>query len=263
MSGPTPFPDLNDVLSRLVEEARAILGSDFVGAYLTGSFALGDADEGSDVDFLIVTRAFLTENQQKAAQTLQRRLYDASDHWGKHLEGSYFPADLLRRPDPARTPVPYFDHGSRDMEFSDHDNTLVVRWVTRGHGIPLAGPAPQELIDPVDPDALRAEVRVRFERWGQAVLDGSERLDNDWIQPYTALSFARMLYSLETGAVLSKKAAVRWARDHLDPRWTPLLERAWAKHADQFLRYRNPADPKDMALTRDFLRFALSQMPHA
>jgi hypothetical protein len=41
---PTPFPDLNAVLAELAERAAAILGTDFVGAYLQGSFAVGDAD---------------------------------------------------------------------------------------------------------------------------------------------------------------------------------------------------------------------------
>ena len=264
----TPFPDLNDVLARLATGARELLGPDFVGAYLQGSFALGDADAGSDVDFLVVTRAFLTEAQQQAVQALQRRLYDSSDHWGKHLEGSYFPAELLRHPDLTRRPIPYFNHGSRDLEFSDHDNTLVVRWVTREHGLGLAGPPSRELIDPVDTNDLRTEVRTLLHKWGRALLgeseDGSrdwawtpDGLDNDWLQPLVVLLMTRMLQTLDTGAVHSKKAAVGWARSHIDPQWTPLLERAWAKHADQFLRYHEPADPHDLTLTRDFIRFAL------
>ncbi|WP_264778208.1 aminoglycoside adenylyltransferase domain-containing protein [Deinococcus aetherius] len=267
MTDLTPFVALNDVLTRLVEGTREALRPDLMGVYLSGSFALGDADAGSDVDFLVVTRAFLTEPQQAAVQALQRTLYDEFAHWGKHLEGSYFPADLLRRPDPARTPIPYFNHGGRDLEFSDHDNTLVVRWVTREHGLALAGPPPRELIDPVDPNDLRAEVRTLLHRWGRALLGESEEssrgwawtpdgLNNDWLQPLVVLLMTRMLQTLNTGQVHSKKAAVAWAERHA-PEWAPLLGRAWAKHADQFTRYQRPADPNDLALTRDFIRFAL------
>ena len=257
----TPFPDLDDVLAQLTAGLVRVLESDLVALYLQGSFALGDADQGSDVDFLAVTRSFLTEAQQEAVQKLHRTIYDSSDHWGKHLEGSFFPADLLRGPDPAHTPIPNFDHGSRDLKFSDHDNTLMVRWSAREHAIALAGPPPRELIDPVDPNDLYAELRAKYEAWGQAVLDDPDSLDNDWIQPYAALSFARMLHTLDSGAVHSKKAAVDWARTHLDPRWTPLLERAWDKHSDQFLRYSEPADPVDLQLTRQFIRFALDAEP--
>jgi len=46
----TPFPELNNVLAGLKETAQAILGANFVGAYLQGSLAVGDADEQSDCD---------------------------------------------------------------------------------------------------------------------------------------------------------------------------------------------------------------------
>ncbi len=257
MTHPTPFPDLNDVLTQLTAGLRRVLGPDLVALYLQGSFALGDADEGSDVDFLAVTRERLTPAQAEAVQAMHRTIFDLPSPWARHLEGSYFPAELLRRPDPTHTPIPNFDHGSRDLQFSNHDNTLMVRCSAREHAIALAGPPPQELIDPVDPNELYAELWTKYEAWGQAVLDDPNSLDNDWIQPYAALSFARMLHTLDSGAVHSKRAAVEWARTHLDPHWTPLLERAWAKHSDQFLRYSEPADPVDLQLTRAFIRYAL------
>ncbi|HEY1878917.1 MAG TPA: hypothetical protein VGG68_03185 [Caulobacteraceae bacterium] len=43
--GPTPFADLNAVLAHWLSEVRRVLGDNFVGAYLQGSFAVGDADK--------------------------------------------------------------------------------------------------------------------------------------------------------------------------------------------------------------------------
>ena len=48
---PTPFSDLNAVLRELVTSAQAALGENFLAAYLQGSFAVGDFDADSDVDF--------------------------------------------------------------------------------------------------------------------------------------------------------------------------------------------------------------------
>lgn len=45
MVAPTPFPELNEILDELVDTTRAVLADNFVGAYLQGSFAVGDADE--------------------------------------------------------------------------------------------------------------------------------------------------------------------------------------------------------------------------
>src|SRR6201999_2971249 len=104
-----------------------------------------------------------------------------------NLEGSYVPAAILRRwsaeprdppgetrgPDwgdpgtsgsPARGyPFWYLDHGSKVLVRSEHDNTRVVRWCLREKGITLAGPDPKSLIDPVAPEALKAEVRATLD----------------------------------------------------------------------------------------------------
>jgi predicted nucleotidyltransferase len=50
---PTPYPELNAVLQELVESVQAALGNSFVAACLQGSFALGDFDRHSDVDFIV------------------------------------------------------------------------------------------------------------------------------------------------------------------------------------------------------------------
>jgi hypothetical protein len=54
---PTPDPELNAVQHELVTSTQAVLGDNFIGAYLQGSFAVGDWDAHSDVDWLIAERA--------------------------------------------------------------------------------------------------------------------------------------------------------------------------------------------------------------
>ena len=36
-------------------------------------------------------------------------------------------------------------------------------------------------------------------------------------------TLCRILYTLETGEVASKRASLLWAKDHLDPRWQSLI----------------------------------------
>ena len=62
---PTRFPELNAVLAELVDGARRVLEENFCAAYLHGSFATGDADEFSDVDFVIVSHDEVTAEQQR------------------------------------------------------------------------------------------------------------------------------------------------------------------------------------------------------
>ena len=61
MTNPTPYAELNTVLDELVTCVQAILADNFVAAYLQGSFAVGDFDKDSDVDFLIVTEEEITD----------------------------------------------------------------------------------------------------------------------------------------------------------------------------------------------------------
>jgi L-ascorbate metabolism protein UlaG (beta-lactamase superfamily) len=117
---PTPYPDLNAVLADLVSGVREILGENFVGAYLQGSFAVGDADEHSDVDFIVVTHDEVGEAAESQLQAMHERLFALPTHWAQHLEGSYVPKEQLRRVDPERRPWFYFDNGTTEPAW---DNT--------------------------------------------------------------------------------------------------------------------------------------------
>src|SRR5437868_4750819 len=168
-AAPTAFPELNRVLADLVEGVRAILGDNFCGAYLQGSFAVGDADEHSDVDFVVVTHEDVSQAQQSDLQALHERLYGLDTSWAQHLEGSYVPKAQLRHVDPARMPWFYFDNGATRPQWDNHDNTAVVRWSLRECGVVLSGPDPQALVDPVSSDDLRREVVEAMDEWAEWV----------------------------------------------------------------------------------------------
>src|SRR5438876_11024144 len=87
----TAFGDLNQLLVELVDGVRVVLGDNFCGAYLQGSFAVGDADEHSDVDFIVVTKGEVTPGQQAELEVLHQRLYALPTSWGQHLDGLYVP----------------------------------------------------------------------------------------------------------------------------------------------------------------------------
>lgn len=253
---PTPYSDLNAVLDEFVAGARHTLGETFVAAYLHGSFALGDFDRHSDVDFLVVVDHDVTDTALPALQTLHARVYRLASPWAQHLEGSYIPRDLLRR-GASHAPLLYLDNTASELVRSSHDNTLVVRWTLREHGITLAGPAPASLVDPVDPDALRREVAAVMRDWAAEIFAAPERLNNRWSQPFAVLSYCRMLHTLDAGIVTSKPVAAAWARRALDRRWSGLIQRAWKQRPNPSKKARQPADPDDIQSTLRFIRYAL------
>lgn len=254
---PTPDSELNSVLHELVAGIQEILENNFVAAYLQGSFAIGDWDNDSDVDFLIVTARDVSDAELSALQTMHARIYNLESQWAKHLEGSYFPRAILKSSDPSKKKLWFLDNTFNKLILSDHDNTLVVRWAVREYGITLAGVEASELIDPVSADDLRQEILDIMREWAEEIFAGQWAMDNLWAQPFAVLSYCRMLHTLHTGRIASKLSGANWAKTTLDNRWTGLIQRAWEERPNPSLKVRKIADPSEVNSTLEFIRYAL------
>ncbi|XSG73919.1 aminoglycoside adenylyltransferase domain-containing protein [Herpetosiphon llansteffanensis] len=254
-------PELEAVLAGLVAELQNILGDQLLAVYLSGSIALDDWDDASDVDFMVVLKDELDLAQLPALQALHAAIYALPSPWAQHLEGSYISQALVRGADPNKTPLWYLDNGSSQLILSTHDNELVMRWTVREHGIPLFGPEPTNLIDPIDPAELRQEIRNTMHDWAGEMQAGMYQMTNQWAQAFTVISYCRMLQSLATDRIHSKRAGVAWALANLAPQWHPLIEAAWANRPNPSLKYRTAADPALVAETLGFVRDCLARVP--
>jgi hypothetical protein len=255
---PTPYDDLNLVLQEVVNGARTILVDDFVGAYLHGSFAIGDFDRFSDADFLVIVEKDINERQMSALEALHRDIFDTDSFWGKHLEGTYIPKNALRDLPPPKRKFVYLDHGHRQLVRSDHDDSLIVYWTLREKGVTLAGPQPRALVSPVSADALRAEVSETMRNWREELMADPNALNNRFYQTFAVLSYCRMLQTLETGTVESKRSGAAWAKRNMDSRWHGLIQRAIDDRSDDAaVRVRQKADSQDLRTTWDFMACAV------
>lgn len=255
----TDYPALNAVLGTLVTETRSTLAGNFCGAYLQGSFALGEADEHSDVDFVIVTQVAIDDDELAQLQAMHERIHALDVAWAKHLEGSYVSRVELRRVDPSRSRYPFLDNGASELVLDDHCNTAAVRWLLREHGVVLAGPRPESLIDPVPEKELRREALARVDEYAAWAIDPAEGPMSRWKQPYLVLTLCRLLTTLDTGRVVSKREGAEWALGTLDTEWRPLVERALADRPDPWLRVHQPADADAVEQTLAFVRFAVGE----
>jgi predicted nucleotidyltransferase len=203
-----------------------VLGAKLVAAYVHGSLALGAFDpEASDVDFLVATEGDLDAGTVERLAALHERL-------GERLDGSYLPRDVLRRFDPARRLHPHIESRGGKLALDDHGGeTVIYRYVLLKCGITLIGPAPHELIDPVEPDELRAGVRALLREWWQPGGGAWEWFHDAVYRRYAVLTMCRVRYTLTEGDVVSKRTAAEWSLARVDSAWRDLVERAVSRGA--------------------------------
>jgi hypothetical protein len=228
---PTAYPAVNVALLEVLASVRTILGQHLRGIYLVGSLAIGDFDPAtSDLDIIVVTDSALLEDRIAALRDFHTRFGDSGSLWAERLEAVYVPQDDLRVPASASTHYPQVE---RDRPFFVEllePGWSVQRYTLREHGVVIAGPAPHELLDPIDPDEMRRDGAIIAHTW----LDQAERDPTwlDWARPRAYFAFVvatlcRLLYTLETGGVASKPAATRWAQETLGSRWSDFIARSW------------------------------------
>lgn len=251
MEAGTAFDELNGVLHELVSHAEAVFGHDLLGAYLVGSFAIGDPDIHSDCDFLIVVRRPIASDQEAALRALHHGLPTRTGHWNRHLEGSYPVVDDLRTLDRIGRDWLYIDHGHDTMEWSTHCNNLVHRWTLRERGVPLVGPDPKSFACEVPAEALRALMRDSIQTFLPDLFTWID-FSIAWAQRYAVSTLCRMLYTIETGAVCSKRRALLWGVDNLHPRWAELLQHT-LDDRERGLDFNDPPRPGSVEET---IRFA-------
>ena len=256
----TPFPELDGLLDHWIAEVRFVLRDDLLAVCLQGSLAVGDHDEHSDCDFVVAVRAPLTDAQVAALQAVHARLHASSHPWRAHLEGSYFPADVLRSCDRRGEPLWYMDRGHRQLAPGTHCNTAVVRQTVRQHGVHLFGSPPASLVDPVPVATLRREIATTMLDWGREILARPEAWAVRFYQGFIVLNYCRAWCDLVTGTVGSKRRGAGWAKTRLDPSWSDLIDRAWATRRDTARTWNLPADPDDYRRTLGLLALIMDAM---
>jgi predicted nucleotidyltransferase len=262
-----PYPELREVLNSFVDEITAELKDNLVGIYLVGSIASGDFDLDSDVDFLVVTNSEVTEADMKALQDIQIKIHNMDCYPAKHLEGSYICiSDLNDWSTVGKKELYYFDNGSTTYEKTTHDNQWHVRWVLREHGITLAGQRPETFLRAIPLIELMNEIKKVMREGLTIFKDEKDRplgfANSRFGQSFFVLTYCRMLQTLATGKVQSKKAGAIWAKQFVEPKWVDLIDQAWnEREGVRFLvKIHQRAEQALLDETLEFMKYAVSQI---
>ena len=262
-----PYPELREVLYTFVNEITAALAENLIGVYLIGSIATGDFDLDSDVDFLVVTNNELTETNIRSLQEVQIKVNGIDCYPAKHLEGSYVSiGDLNNWNTVGEKGLYYFDNGSTEFEQSTHDNKWHVRWILRESGITLIGQKPEQIMQSIPLHELSNEIKTAMVENMKAFEDEINRPRSFWNsrfgQSFAVLTYCRMLHTLHTGTVQSKKAGAQWAKQYVDPKWGKLIDQGWNER--EGVRFGEKigqrAETSLLSETLEFIKYAISQI---
>ena len=206
---------------------RDALADNFVGAYLTGSLALGCFDaKTSDVDVLVVTERPVSDEAFAALKAVHQRTPPEADQSRPEYEVYYIDRATIRRFEPGQRHVKV-EPGYGLFRTEHRTSWVIERSTVREHGVTLAGPDPKTLIDPITVDemrdAARGELRKRLANWEEGVWPLSD-LGHRGSQGFEIETACRALCTVETGAITSKPDALAWARKALPEKWHSLLD---------------------------------------
>jgi len=262
-----PYPELREVLNIFVGEIAAELKENLIGIYLVGSIASGDFDLDSDVDFLVVTKTELTEADMKRLQDIQIKVQTIDCYPAKHLEGSYISiADLNDWRTVGQKQLYYFDNGSTTYEQTTHDNQWHVRWVLRERGITLVGQKPETILQAVPINKMLDEIKASMlqskEIFQAEISHPLSFCNSRFGQSFFVLTYCRMLHTLHTGTVQSKRAGAEWAKQFVDPKWVKLIDQAWnEREGVRFMeKIHQRAEQTLLDETLEFMNYAVSQI---
>jgi Nucleotidyltransferase domain len=201
------------------------------GLYLGGSVALGDYRPGwSDVDFVAVVSRPLQPEDVRFLNGVHAEL-DA--RFAPHYDGVYVERSALADPPVSEEEAPHALGGAfRESQACPALNP--VTWIElRDHGVAIRGPAPAELVPPLDPGFVRAWLLENLQTYwlGIAVLREAAVAGSDDREPFETgpmlwgtLGPPRLHHTLASGSIVSKTEAGRYVGAAF-PAWADLGER--------------------------------------
>jgi Domain of unknown function (DUF4111) len=244
------------VVTKLRDALLDTLGADLIGLYLTGSLAVGDFNDESDIDFVAITCAEI-DPQVDALNTMHARIIDSRLAWSSDVEGSYLSLEKLRNPDPAQPAYWFLDRGTATLEFFDHDRDggALLRWVLHKHGIALYGPDPATLLDPVSDAQLRQAMRTLIVFWVDYEIHKAQTgTQTHWRRMFNVLGMCRVLYTHRHAQVVSKRAAATWFCAQPEAQtWRDLIDPALASTGRA--HWQNPLTEAESLRLLAFMRY--------
>jgi hypothetical protein len=220
--GVTLDPEIDRLLSDLLDRMQQILGENLVGLYLYGSLVTGDFDRGiSDVDTLAVVASDVDQAQFERLHRMHDDLEAQNPRWKDRIEVQYVSIRALQTFRTERSQIAAISPGE-PFHFKDAGKEWLINWYTiRNRGRVLYGTDASTYIPPISKGEYLQAVREHATMW----LEWTDQPHDQAWQGYVILTMCRIAYALCFGEQSSKRAAARWMQGE-HPEWTWLIQKA-------------------------------------
>jgi hypothetical protein len=220
----TPYADIDELLGRLLDRMRQILGQRLVGLYLYGSLVTGDFDRDvSDIDLLAATSSDIDSHEFDQLERMHNALARDYPLWEGRIEIAYLSTAALKTFRTRASPIAIISPGEPFHIKEAGKDWLMNWWVVRERGVALFGPAPAALIEPISQREFLQAVQEHARAW------------REWInimrdqpgQAYAIVTLCRAMYTSTYGEQVSKQQAALSAQQRF-PEWAGLIQNALA-----------------------------------
>jgi predicted nucleotidyltransferase len=222
MTHPTPHPEINTVLKKLIDDISAVLSDKLMGVYLYGSLVWGDFDrEISDIDLLVALTEDLSAEEFEAVAQVQHQFIQDYPEWNNRIEIAYYSILALQTFKSYSSPIAIVSPGEPFHWKTAGKDWLINWYMVREKGVILAGPSPQTIIPVITRAEFIQAVQEQAKGWEQYIHQMRRRPQ----QAYGILTLCRALYACTFGEQVSKRQAALWAQQAL-PEWSSLIKNA-------------------------------------
>jgi predicted nucleotidyltransferase len=252
---PTPYPEVNEVLSALLNEILDIQGQVLLSLYAFGSLATGDFDPArSDLDLMAIGGLPRGEQFERLKQ-MHAEIARTYPTWNDRIEVGYIDSGDIRHFYPECTIAIISPGEPFHYREAGYGWTLNVH-VVREQGVWLYGLRAKGIIDRISQEELDEAVIGLAKAWREWTDNPDPHLTHAQ-QVYPIMTMCRLLRAYRTGDFVAKLESARWAAAQL-PVWSELILRSVEWRQSPGADY---GDPDDAYLeTLAFIRFVTDRI---
>lgn len=206
-------------LIKIGEDLNTILGENFFGFYIYGSLTYGGfRPKSSDLDCVAVTKKVFNRKEFDSLSKWYSRLLKEESQLAKRLEIAFAVKKIVFKDNSKRTAV---IHKGEFNKRADSDANNPITWLNiKETGITVLGPDPETFVPDITKIILKDALKKEF----KYIVDRPDKFfSEDWSKVYVILTFCRIVYTLKTGKIKSKKSAAEWCLENLPKKYHPII----------------------------------------